>query len=138
MAQRPPQAAQKSDKKRGKQPKKFVEQQDAAIKLALSIAEVQEGKSKEKVEKRKQTLKALKSTGERKKDSNKPSAKDRIKEKKAIIAAQKAQKKKEKVTTRKGPTAGGNEKGRDIRAGEASQVKKRAEPAPARKRVSFA
>jgi len=129
------QAADKSEKKRGKQPKKFVDQRSAAIELALSIAEIQEGKSREKVEKRKQALKATKST---KKYSNKPSRKDIIKEKKAIIAAQKAQKKKEKVKVRKEIKAVGNRKGKDGRAGESSNVEKRADPVRAKKRVSFA
>ncbi|KZT29069.1 hypothetical protein NEOLEDRAFT_1175393 [Neolentinus lepideus HHB14362 ss-1] len=149
------QAADKSEKKRGKQPKKFVDQRSAAIELALSAAEIQEGKSREKVEKRKQALvsssftsplilplicppdlqKAIKSTKE---GSSKSSGKVKIKEKKAIIAAQKAQKKKEKVKARKETKGAGNRKEKDGRAGESSNVEKRADPVRARKRVSFA
>ncbi|KAG7453192.1 uncharacterized protein BT62DRAFT_1070847 [Guyanagaster necrorhizus] len=100
-------------KGKGKMPKRFLESQDT-LELALSIAELQESKSKSKFSRRHTQLVRPESTRTEKKSSKSklvrseifllflPDDQSRVqKEKKAILAAERAKHKKEKAKYRK-------------------------------------
>lgn len=95
-------AISSKQKGKGKQPKKFVEQKDTALQLASIIADQQETKAKEKVEKHHRQDKEP----ERTEHKSKPSAKQKLKEVKAALRAEKAKAKKEKAKAKKQETKG--------------------------------
>ncbi|KAK0210083.1 hypothetical protein DFS33DRAFT_256718 [Desarmillaria ectypa] len=116
-------------KEKGKKPKRFLESQDT-LDLAVSIGELQESKSKSKSDRRHTQLVRPENTRTEKKSSR-----SRLKEKKAILAAERSKNKKEKAKSRKqiGSQVGTGHKTSDDQKEQPS--KDRSAP---RKRVSFA
>ncbi|KIP03377.1 hypothetical protein PHLGIDRAFT_130182 [Phlebiopsis gigantea 11061_1 CR5-6] len=86
-------------KGKGKQPKKFVEHKDAALQLASIIADEQEGKAKNRIAKHHIQAQAPTRTAKAR-----PSSKDKLKEVKAAIKAERTRIKKEKAKARKQET----------------------------------
>ncbi|CAL1703130.1 unnamed protein product [Somion occarium] len=82
--------------RKGKKQKVFVERKDAALALATSIAEAQEEKSKDKAARHHQHELAQTSGASGRKHGS-VSSKDRLKQAKAAILAEKSQAKKEKA-----------------------------------------
>ncbi|CAL1703129.1 unnamed protein product [Somion occarium] len=83
--------------RKGKKQKVFVERKDAALALATSIAEAQEEKSKDKAARHHQHELAQKTSGASGRKHGSVSSKDRLKQAKAAILAEKSQAKKEKA-----------------------------------------
>ncbi|KAK0186062.1 hypothetical protein F5146DRAFT_1069107 [Armillaria mellea] len=117
-------------KGKGKKPKRFLESQDT-LDLAVSIGELQESKSKGRSDKRHAQLTRPESTR-----IEKQSSKSRLKEKKAILAAQRSKLKKEKAKSRKQIGSHGTGTG-DKTSNDEKEQPSTDRSAP-RKRVSFA
>ncbi|KAF8209323.1 hypothetical protein K438DRAFT_1810842 [Mycena galopus ATCC 62051] len=108
----------------GKQPKRFLDQ-SAALGLAESIAGIQERKSQIKVEKKHQLAQVGQSRPER--SPRISESKTKLKETKALIAAQRSESKKARNKRRKGPKQPPPALHGDVSA-----------PGPVKKSVSFA
>ncbi|KAK0229163.1 hypothetical protein EDD85DRAFT_957564 [Armillaria nabsnona] len=117
-------------KSKGKRPKRFLEPQDT-LDLAVSIGELQESKSKGRSDKRHTRLMRPESTR-----TEKQSSKSRLKEKKAILAAQRSKLKKEKAKSRKQIGSHGAGTGHKTSNDEKEQPS--TDRSAPRKRVSFA
>ncbi|KZP16067.1 hypothetical protein FIBSPDRAFT_1047712 [Athelia psychrophila] len=113
---------ERPSKGKGKQPKQFLQRKEA-VALAASIADGLDVKSQDKVARLHQPRPGDSGTSDRKT----PKAKDRIKEKKAVLHAQKAKLKKEKVKQKKLEAAP-----------EDSSVQSKPVTSAPRKRVTFA
>ncbi|KAK0441286.1 hypothetical protein EV421DRAFT_1812442 [Armillaria borealis] len=117
-------------KSKGKRPKRFLESQDT-LDLAVSIGELQESKSKGRSDRRHTQLTRPESTRTEKQSSN-----SRLKEKKAILAAQRSKLKKEKAKARKQIGSHGAGTGHKTSNDEKEQPS--TDRSAPRKRVSFA
>ncbi|PBK70084.1 hypothetical protein ARMSODRAFT_956131 [Armillaria solidipes] len=117
-------------KSKGKRPKRFLESQDT-LDLAVSIGELQESKSKGKSDRRHTQLTRPESTRTEKQSSN-----SRLKEKKAILAAQRSKLKKERAKSRKQIGSHGAGTGHKTSNDEKEQPS--TDRSAPRKRVSFA
>lgn len=85
--------------KGGKKPKHFVDDKDAALKLAEVVATAQEDKSHEKVERHHQIAQAA--AAKPKKTASVSDSKQKLKDIKASLAAEAARAKREKAKQRK-------------------------------------
>ncbi|KAK0493307.1 hypothetical protein EDD18DRAFT_1356730 [Armillaria luteobubalina] len=117
-------------KGKGKKPKRFLESQDT-LDLAVSIGELQESKSKGRSDKRPTQLPRPESTR-----TEKQSSKSRLKEKKAILAAQRSKLKREKAKSRK--QIGTHSAGTGHKTSNDEKEQPSTDRSAPRKRVSFA
>ncbi|KAK0455264.1 uncharacterized protein EV420DRAFT_1644903 [Desarmillaria tabescens] len=116
-------------KGKGKKPKRFLESQDT-LDLAVSIGELQESKSKSRSDRRHTQLVRPESTRIEKKSS-----KSRIKEKKAILAAERSKHKREKAKSRRQIAS---HTGTGHKTSDDQKERPSTDRSATRKRVSFA